>query len=124
MAGKPTRHDAEIDPLIGARMVERREQLGLAIEAVANRVGMKVGRLAEIERGTRSASPSQLLQLSEALETTVGWLFVDTYSREHADAANAQHARTDAAILLALSEDKTGQLRERVLRAIRSDDAD
>ena len=107
-----------VDVLVGRRIGQRRRELELTLASVAERTGLDVDELRAIEENGRSASPARLVAIAKALDTTVGWLFVDTYTRERMARYGEERVNVDLAILTALVEDATGEVRERLLKAI------
>ena len=61
--------------LLGQRVRERREALGLRVVDLARRLRLPEPRVAEVEAGRRWPRPKRLQAFAEALECTVGDLF-------------------------------------------------
>lgn len=59
------RLDAQV--LLGNRVRERRNELGLSQMALAERVGLHFTFISEVERGTRNLSLTSLLRLAQGL---------------------------------------------------------
>jgi len=59
---------------IGARVRERRGSLGLPLRQVANRTGLSISLLSQIELGKSAASIASLYKLSRALRTPLSQL--------------------------------------------------
>lgn len=59
----------------GQEIRRLRQQRGLTLQALAERAGVSVGMLSQIERGTSSPSLRSLIRVADALEVPVGWLF-------------------------------------------------
>lgn len=79
----PDGTDLPLDPGdLGRRVAQRRAELGLTVEEVANRAGMHPGYLAYVEHNS-VARPSEAtcIRLASALGTTVPWLRGGTIDR-------------------------------------------
>lgn len=63
--------------LVGQRIREGREQLGLTQEALADRVGTSVQQVSRAERGVQDIRVSTLLRLADALEVSGSELLRD-----------------------------------------------
>ena len=59
---------------LGARIRERRSQLGLSQEALADLAGLHWTFVGQVERGRRNLSLHNLLKLADALQTDPGRL--------------------------------------------------
>lgn len=59
---------------IGLRILRRRQALGLTQKALAAKVAMMHGNIADMEHGRRNLTIRTLCRLAAALETTVGEL--------------------------------------------------
>ncbi|WP_298014818.1 XRE family transcriptional regulator [uncultured Castellaniella sp.] len=60
---------------IGKRLRQRRKVKRLSLREVSAKAGVSIGLLSQIERGISSPSLKSLLQVSEALEMPISWLF-------------------------------------------------
>jgi transcriptional regulator with XRE-family HTH domain len=60
---------------IGQKLRWRRKIRGLPLQRVAERSGISIGLLSEIERGLATPSPQTLKQICRALEMPLAWLF-------------------------------------------------
>ena len=63
------------DVWIGARLRELRKDRGLSIKQLADRVGLSVGMVSQIERGLSTPSLRSLRLLANALDVPVSWFF-------------------------------------------------
>ena len=59
---------------LGEAIRQLREERGLTIEALADRLGSDLSQLGGVERGTRNATYEYLLRLARSLDTSVGEL--------------------------------------------------
>jgi transcriptional regulator with XRE-family HTH domain len=66
-----SRADAGPPGPLGARLRERRRQLGLTLQEVADGAGLSVGFISQIERGITTPSLSSLVGVSRVLKTHV-----------------------------------------------------
>ncbi len=63
------------DVWIGARLRELRKHHRLSIQELADKVGLSIGMISQIERGLSTPSLRSLRLLAEALEVPVSWFF-------------------------------------------------
>lgn len=63
------------DLWIGSRLRELRKDRGLSIQQVADRVGLSIGMISQIERGLSTPSLRSLRLLAEAMDVPVSWFF-------------------------------------------------
>lgn len=66
-----------IDKRIGKRIKERREELGLTQEALAERLGLTTNYISTIERGASFPRCEKLILLLNGLETSADSIFCD-----------------------------------------------
>ncbi|MCQ8781996.1 helix-turn-helix domain-containing protein [Mangrovibrevibacter kandeliae] len=68
---------APADPVdeIGPAMRDRRKAVGLTLSEVAERAGLSVGHLSQVERGLSTPTIRQLQGIARALGVTIGWFF-------------------------------------------------
>ena len=66
-----------IDKRIGKRIKERREQLGLTQEQLAERLGLATHYISTVERGTTFPRCEKLILLLNGLETSADAIFCD-----------------------------------------------
>lgn len=60
---------------IGERIKQRREELGMTQQELANKLGMSHrSAIAKVENGSRNVAESKIAAYAEALETTKNWL--------------------------------------------------
>lgn len=63
------------DVLVGQRLRLRRTTLGLSQEKLANAVGVSFQQIQKYENGTNRVGAGRLMQISKALDVSVGWFF-------------------------------------------------
>jgi transcriptional regulator with XRE-family HTH domain len=63
------------EAVIGVKLRQRRHSRGLTLSALAERSGLSVGLLSQIERGLTAPSLRSLQQICTAMEMPVSWLF-------------------------------------------------
>ena len=68
---EPTHQSAAI----GQKLRLRRKIRGFSLQRVAERSGVSIGLLSEIERGLATPSPQTLKQICRAIEMPIQWLF-------------------------------------------------
>lgn len=67
----------DVTKLIGNRIRQARERLGITQEELAFRIGSKQGAISKYESGSRAIHLSELPELARALEVPVAYLFGD-----------------------------------------------
>ncbi len=67
--------EERLNALIGQRIRGRRHELGLTLKQVANRTGLSVSLISQIELGRSAASISTLYKLATALEVKMPFFF-------------------------------------------------
>ena len=80
----------DIDLHLGKRLRRRRRLLGLTQQQLANSVGIRFQQIQKYECGANRISAARLWQLSEALETPVGYFYDGL-----AEAAERQNLEAD-----------------------------
>lgn len=76
--------------LIGSRIREARERLGLSQEDLANLIGKSQNAVSDYEHGRRAIRISELPELASALKVPIASFFGDEYPDEEAIALIAQ----------------------------------
>lgn len=71
-------HASRRRPLVGARIRRRRVDQGLTLARVAERTGLNVGYLSQVETDKASPSLETLAAIAEALEVPIAWFLLDT----------------------------------------------
>jgi transcriptional regulator with XRE-family HTH domain len=64
-------------PDVGTQVRRWRAERGLTLAGVAERTGLNIGYLSQIENGKAMPSIGCLSSLSEALEVPIAWFFID-----------------------------------------------
>jgi transcriptional regulator with XRE-family HTH domain len=96
-AGRPVElHDAE---LLGARIRRWRQDRGLSVRALAERVNVTGGFISQVERGLASPSVGSLYRLAAALEVPVEAIFREDPAESTDGIESAPLARDGAASL-------------------------
>jgi transcriptional regulator with XRE-family HTH domain len=65
-------------PLVGTRIRRRRVEQGLTLARVAQRTGLNIGYLSQVENDKASPSLETLAALAEALDVPIAWFLLDT----------------------------------------------
>lgn len=93
-----SRSPGEIDRDIGRRMRERREELGLTMEAIAARLGLTIHQIQKYETGVNRVGAARLLEISDVLDYPPMWFLTGklapaaTRSPESAEVSRRQLA--------------------------------
>jgi transcriptional regulator with XRE-family HTH domain len=64
-------------PLVGSQIRRRRNERGLTLAAVAERTGLNVGYLSQVENDKASPSLETLAALGEALDVPIAWFLLE-----------------------------------------------
>jgi transcriptional regulator with XRE-family HTH domain len=83
-----------IDPSLGARLRERRKQLGKTQQQVADDAQLTIGFISQIERGISTPSLASLYNLAKALETTVDSFVSTAPARKHSVVSHSGQRQT------------------------------
>lgn len=67
--------EQHLNTAVGARIRERRMERGLTLKQLANRTGLSVSLISQIELGKSAASVSTLHKLATALSVRMTWFF-------------------------------------------------
>ena len=74
--GEPRRTDERCAPAVGAEVRRWRSERGLTLANVADRAGLNVGYLSQIENDKASPSLASLNAISDALDVPIAWFFL------------------------------------------------
>ena len=64
-------------PLVGSQIRRRRNERGLTLAAVAERTGLNVGYLSQVENDKASPSLETLAALGDALDVPIAWFLLE-----------------------------------------------
>jgi len=67
--------ETRLNQIVGGRLRERRQGEGLTLKQLANRTGLSVSLISQIELGKSAASMSTLYKLATALQVKMTWFF-------------------------------------------------
>ena len=67
--------EARLNQIVGSRLRERRTEAGLTLKQLANRTGLSVSLISQIELGKSAASMSTLHKLATALQVKMTFFF-------------------------------------------------
>jgi len=67
----------QTNPMIGVKLRQRRLSRGMTLASLAEKSGLSLGLLSQIERGLTAPSLRSLQQICAGLEMQMGWLFTD-----------------------------------------------
>ena len=111
--------ETSVNAFIGARLKEARLGKGIAVGRAAKEVGLTATVLRDVEEGTASISPAQLVRLCDCYGVPVSTMFESTFDPATLGIEDDERSRELTTILLALATDTSGALRARMLRLIR-----
>lgn len=69
---------AEVDLAIGKRIQQRRKEMGLTAENLAEQIGVSQQQFSRYERGATKINVSHLVNIAVILETPISWFFADS----------------------------------------------
>lgn len=72
----------DVDKVIGKRIQQRRKELELTASALSEKIGIAQQQLSRYERGDNKINVSHLVEIATALNTSIGWFFIDCLSEE------------------------------------------
>jgi uncharacterized RmlC-like cupin family protein/DNA-binding XRE family transcriptional regulator len=89
-----TTQPARRRPLVGTRIRRRRVERGLTLARVAERTGLNIGYLSQVENDKASPSLETLAALAEALDVPIAWFLLDTSTAPRLVRASERPNRT------------------------------
>lgn len=89
---------AEIDVTIGKRIQQRRKEVGLTAENLAEQIGVSQQQFSRYERGATKINVAHLVYIAVLLNTPISWFFVDSKADNLTFSNQAQYVpvRNDA----------------------------
>ncbi|EEF16101.1 MULTISPECIES: helix-turn-helix domain-containing protein [Pasteurellaceae] len=72
----------DVDRFIGKRIQQRRKELGLTASALSEQIGIAQQQLSRYERGDNKINVSHLVEIATALDTSIGWFFIDCLAED------------------------------------------
>lgn len=72
----------DVDRFIGKRIQQRRKELGLTASSLSEQIGIAQQQLSRYERGDNKINISHLVEIAAALDTPIGWFFIDCLAEE------------------------------------------
>lgn len=104
-----TRQTNKIDLEVSKRLKQRRLELGLTQEQLANAVGVTFQQIQKYERGTNRISSSNLFALARILRTEITYFF-ESHDKGNLEFADA--VLSDTVNYASITEEEKDQLRE------------
>ena len=99
-----------LDMHVGARIRQRREELGLDFAVTARSIGLSNRAFAELEGGQARATPAQLALLSVHFDVAVTWFFENIPEPVQSSKSSRSSAGTvDNIVPLSRSQERTSQ---------------
>ncbi|WP_373768217.1 helix-turn-helix domain-containing protein [Glaesserella sp.] len=68
----------DVDLAIGKRIVQRRKEVGLSAEVLAEQIGVSQQQFSRYERGATKMNVSHLVNIAVILDTPISWFFADS----------------------------------------------
>lgn len=72
----------ETDRLVGKRIQQKRKELGFSAAELSEKIGIAQQQLSRYERGENKINVAHLVEVATALNTEIGWFFVDCMSEQ------------------------------------------
>ncbi|KMK50787.1 DNA-binding protein [[Actinobacillus] muris] len=69
---------AEVDLAIGKRIQQRRKEVGLTAENLAEQIGISQQQFSRYERGATKINVAHLVNIAVILNTPISWFFADS----------------------------------------------
>lgn len=82
---------AEIDLAIGKRIQQRRKEVGLTAENLAEQIGVSQQQFSRYERGATKINVAHLVNIAVILDTPISWFFVDSKAQNLTFSDKAQY---------------------------------
>ncbi|MCK3655357.1 transcriptional regulator [Pasteurellaceae bacterium Macca] len=70
----------EVDKLVGKRIQQKRKEVGLSAAQLSEQIGIAQQQLSRYERGENKINVAHLVEVATALNTEIGWFFIDCLS--------------------------------------------
>lgn len=81
---------SDVDMAIGKRIVQRRREVGLSGESLAEQIGVSQQQFSRYERGVTKINVSHLVNIAVILNTPISWFFADSKA-ENLTFSNQEH---------------------------------
>lgn len=72
----------DVDGAIGKRIQQRRKEMNLTAENLAEQIGVSQQQFSRYERGTTKINVSHLVRIAVILDTPISWFFSDSYATD------------------------------------------
>lgn len=69
---------AQVDLAIGKRIQQRRKEVGLTAEDLAEQIGVSQQQFSRYERGKTKINVAHLVNIAVILDTPISWFFADS----------------------------------------------
>lgn len=112
--------DAEIDRQVGARLRQRRLQLGVSQEALGSAVGVSFQQIQKYERGIDRISASRLVRIASNLDVAPAWFLEDLNQDDAPLAAEPEIDRAARSLLRAFGRIEDPAVKRSVLNIVRA----
>ncbi|MGX2948967.1 helix-turn-helix domain-containing protein [Frederiksenia canicola] len=81
---------SDVDMAIGKRIVQRRREVGMSGELLAEQIGVSQQQFSRYERGVTKINVSHLVNIAVILNTPISWFFADSKA-ENLTFSNEEH---------------------------------
>src|ERR1043166_978283 len=88
-----------VDIYVGARVRERRTELGISQEKLAEALGLTFQQVQKYERAANRVSASKLFEIARALDTSVGYFYEGLGAHPDIELPNGPNLQAQAFLL-------------------------
>lgn len=81
---------ADVDLAIGKRILQRRKEVGITAEKLAEQIGVSQQQFSRYERGATKINVAHLVNIAVILDTPISWFFADSKA-ENLTFSTAEH---------------------------------
>lgn len=73
---------SDVDLAVGKRITQRRKEVGLTAEKLAEQIGISQQQFSRYERGATKINLTHLVNIAVILDTPISWFFADSKAEE------------------------------------------
>jgi transcriptional regulator with XRE-family HTH domain len=111
----------DIDRYVGMRLMQRREDVSMGQQRLADQIGISFQQIQKYERGANRVSASRLHALAKILNVSPAYFFEGTEDEAQVTSSRANEAEVSASAMTLLGRNKDALQLLRAFDAIASD---